>query len=359
MIAVLKPSQLLVLVREFIRAGLNLFVIGDPAIGKTAIVALGAKLEDADLVISNPSVEDPTVPAGMPWPSPDGKTVEFRPIGQVAKVLRATKKTVWDIEDLGHAPPQMQAAYMQWFLARELNGNRLPDCVSYVATSNERKQGMGVSGILEPVKSRFASIVKLVPDVDDWIDMFALQAGKEFIPPEMIAYHRFQKESSKVDGGVGALFEFVPSADIKNYPAPRTWANVGKIQTYTKMPPEIERVAIIGAVGPERGEEYLGFLRMFRALPKIERILENPDSEPVPTEPSTLYAVTAALAARANKENFAKVARYAERIREKNRGDIAALTILDATKRNPKLMQTDTFVKLMAGELGQLCGAAL
>jgi hypothetical protein len=57
---------------------------------------------------------------------------------------------------------------MQLILARRVNSFTLPDCVSFVAASNRRQDKAGVTGILEPVKSRFATILEVSPDLDDW-----------------------------------------------------------------------------------------------------------------------------------------------------------------------------------------------
>lgn len=336
------PQQLFELLTFAIPARKNVLIVGGPGIGKSSITEQAARHVGADHIISNPPVEDPTVVAGLPWPGAGEKEATFLPFGNMARAMRATKLTVWNLEDLGQAAAAMQAGYMQLLLAREVNGHKIPDCVTFVATTNRRTDRGGVSGILEPVKSRFKTIVELVSNLDQW----SLWAVAHDVAPEVIAYLRFQPES---------LNQFAPSADMTNSPIERNWVSVSD-WLKLGMPRAIEAAAFAGAVGEAEATKFGGFLQMYRELPSIDAILMGPDAQPVPTEPSVLYAVTAALAARANDKNFGRVARYAERIVEAQRGDMAALLIRDAARRKPELQQTPAFVKLMAGELGQLIG---
>jgi hypothetical protein len=338
------PQQLMELLTFAIPAKKNVLVVGSPGIGKSSITAQAAQQVDADIIISNPPVEDPTVPAGLPWPDANNGHAKFLPMGPTAQVLKATKLTVWNLEDFGQASAAVQAAYMQWLLAREVNGHKLPDCVTFVATSNKRTDRAGVSGILEPVKSRFATIVELVSNLDQWCQW----ALKNDIVPEVIAYLRFSPDS---------LNKFEATADMTNSPIERQWAKVSdwlKLQ----MPSAIEAAALAGAIGEGEAGQFLAFLKMYRELPSVDGIIMDPDNAKVPTDTSVLWAVATALAARANEKNFTNVARYAERLAEAGRGNFAALTIRDAMRRKPGLQQTPAFVELMVGELGALIGAA-
>ena len=107
-------------------------------------------------------------------------------------------------------------SFMQLLLARRVNGHALPEHVTFVAATNRRTDRAGVSGILEPVKSRFAAIVELEPNLDDWCQ-WAFTAG---VPAELIAFLRFRPD---------LLCKFTPSADLTNCPLPRTWAHVAQL----------------------------------------------------------------------------------------------------------------------------------
>jgi len=350
-----KPSQLFEILKAAFVKGLNVLVVGGPGIAKSSIVAQAARAVEADIVISNPAVEDPTNGAGLPWVSGDKKTATFLPFGQLAKVLGATKLTVWDLEDLGNASGAVQAGYMHWLLAKELNGHKLPDCVRMVATTNRRTDRTGVSGILESVKSRFAIIVELVPDLDEWSNWYVQQ---DFMSPEILAYLRATRAEAGPEDAVGMLYQFTPSADIVNCPLPRTWEHASRV-LQLGLSPAAEAAALAGAVGDKAATAFLGFRRMYRELPSLEGIIMDPDNAAIPDNLSALYAVSTGLAYMANENNFDQVAKYVQRMYNAGRGDFAVLCIRDATRKTPVLQQTPAFAIIMASEIGQLVvGAA-
>jgi hypothetical protein len=255
-------------------------------------------------------------------------------------ILKSTKLTAVVLDDLGQAAPAVQASWMQPILARHINDHRIPDSVTFIAASNRRIDRAGVSGILEPVKSRFGTIIELVPDLDDWCGW----AMDHDLPPDMIAFLRFRPE---------LLCDFQPSADLTNSPLPRTWNNAAKILSLN-LPREVESAAISGAVGEGASAEYLGFRRMYKELPSLDLIINDPDSQEIPKQPATLYAVVTGLASKTSKATFKSIARYAERLNESGHGEFAALLLRDSTRRNSDVMQTEEFIRLAAGALGEL-----
>jgi MoxR-like ATPase len=269
----------------------------------------------------------------------DGKAT-FYPFGEMSQALSATEPTVWLFDDLGQASPAVQAAKMQLLLARRVNGHVLPDCVTMIAATNRRVDRAGVTGILEPVKSRFVSIVELDADVDSW-SQWALRSG---IPAELIAFLRLRPE---------LLSAFRPSADLTQSPSPRTWHSVAKLQALN-LPPSIEAVAMAGAVGDGESSEYLAFKRMAAQLPSVDAILLAPAVAMLPTEPAALYAVSTALATRTNEQTIDRVITYLDRMISQQHAEFAVLTLRDAIVRCPAIQQTQAFIAAMCGQLGSL-----
>lgn len=344
----MKPSELSLVLASTIAARLPVLIIGGPGIGKTSIAKQACATADADLVVSHPALADPTDAKGFPWMRDGDKEAHFIPFGDTARVLRAKKLTAWLMDDLGQAPPSVQASYMPWLLERQVNGNRLPDHVVIIAATNRRTDRAGVAGILEPVKSRFAMIIELEPDLTDWCQ-WAIQ--QTFIPPELVAFLRFRE-------GDNLLYKFEPSADLKNCPTPRTWEWAGRI-LQLGLPPHLETGALAGAVGEGAATELVSFIQMYRQLPNIDAILMDPDKAMIPTQLSALYAVSTALASKANDRNFTRVAKYAQRMVDAGHGEFASMLLLDSVRRTPSIQQTPAFVKLTVGELGQLIGGAI
>ena len=335
------PQELADLLALTIPAHHPVLITGAPGVGKTQIVKQAAKLAGAKLIISHPVVEDPTDAKGLPMASPGDTEARFLPFGHLAEAMRATELTLWFLDDLGQANNSMQAAYMQLILGRELNGQKLPDHVTFVAATNRRVDRAGVSGILEPVKSRFVTIVELETDVQSWSG-WALDNG---IPAMGIAFLRFRSD---------LLSAFTPSADLTNSPMPRTWENLFKLEALG-FPPALEAKAFAGAVGQAAANEYITFRAMAKQMVNIDAILMNPDKAKIPTRPNELYATVVGLASRANDRTMQAIATYATRLFvEANKGEYAALLAKDSARREPSVVYTEAYTKLNAGPLGQL-----
>ena len=339
-LAKVSPRQLTELLAAFIGARMPLLVTGIPGIGKSNIVEQAAERAGAKLLISHPAVADPTDFKGLPWFEKGDESASFKPFGDFDVALKATEPTVWFFDDLGQAPMSVQAACMQLFLARRVNGHVLPECVTFVGATNRRTDRAGVTGILEPVKSRFDSIVELVPTLNDWKDW----AFDHDISATLIAFISYRQE---------LLAKFEASADLTNSPLPRTWAHVGKIEKLG-LSHAVETAAFAGAVGEAAAVEYIGFRKLAESITSIDEVLANPDKVAIPNEPSQLYATVVGLAGRADAKNFPRIAVYAERLVKAQYGEHAVLLVRDITRRDPKLAYTKTFVALNSGELGKL-----
>ena len=272
---------------------------GAPGVGKSDIVSNAAREAGAELIIFHPVVSDPTDFKGLPGIVND--KAEFLPYGELRKLLDATTPTIGFFDDLGQAPMSVQAAAMQLLLAREINGHKISDFVTFVAATNRREDKAGVSGLLEPVKSRFATIVQLDVDVDDWINW----ALNENLPVEVIGYIKNRPEM---------LHKFAASADLVNSPSPRTVANLASLFEM-KLPQEVELEVYTGAVGEPFAAEFLGFVKVYRDMIPPDMILLDPDNVAIPTnKPAVMYALCLALARKATENNFDRILRFSNRL---------------------------------------------
>ena len=337
----MRPTQLAQFLRAAIRAKHNILITSGPGIGKSSIVEQAAAAEDADLILSHPAVADPTDAKGLPWVSPDAQSATFLPFGDLAKAMKAEKPTVWFLDDFGQAMAATQSSFMQLLLAREVNGRRISDHVMFIAATNRRTDRANVQGVLEPVKSRFVSIVELTADLDDWTNW----AYAHNIPAEIVAFLRFKTE---------LLSACAPSADLTHSPTPRTGSNVAKLMALG-LPTDLQYEAIKGAVGEGAAGEFMAFLRLWAEMPNIDAILFDPSKGKIPEQPATLYAVVTALALRTDETTFARIGQYAERLAAASKGEVAALLVRDAIRHgDAKLQQSAAFAKLRVCPLGLL-----
>ena len=343
---VVNHTQLRELLTKYLPARMPLLITGMPGCGKTETVHSVTESLQYRMLLEHPAVADPTDYKGLPW-GLDGKTATFIPFANLAEAINSTEPTVWFFDDLGQATPAVQAACMQLFLARRINGHKLPDCITFVGATNRRVDRAGVTGILEPVKSRFDSIVELDTTIDDWCQW----AYANNIPATLIAFLRFKPDM---------LCQFSPTSDLINSPIPRTWYNLAKNERLG-LSQAVEAAAMAGAVGDGAALEYLAFRKMANSLVNLDAILMDPDKARIPSKPDELYATAIGLAARANSTNFARIAIYANRLNVEpvgkngtTHGEFAALMVRDALWRDEAIQNNDSFVRLMSGPLGQL-----
>jgi len=286
--------------RFMIRIKQNFLLVGAPGVAKTAVLELAAKAEEQKLIIFHPVISDPTDFKGMPaiMKVPDDAGVEtkflaqFVPFDNLKRLLTATEPTVAFADDLGQAPPMVQAAWMQLVLARKLDDKVVSDNITFVSASNRKEDKAGVSGILEPLKSRFASIIELVPDHEIWL-RWARSEGK--IHPYVRAFIQTR--------GINLLASFTPSNDMTNTPSPRTVEHVSKIM-WGKPDIDLRPALVAGAAGSAFATEFESFIRVVKNLPKISAIISTPDKCPVPphTEVSAQYAIVEAMLDHASKK---------------------------------------------------------
>lgn len=332
----MKPSELKTALVAAIRARLPILITGAPGIGKSDIVEQAAHESGAEIILSHPAVADPTDAKGLPWVVNGAAT--FLAFGELQRAIDATTPTVWFLDDLGQASPAVQASYMQLLLARRVNGHKLSQHVTFVSATNRRTDRSGVTGILEAVKSRFASILELEPDVNEWCTW----AIDRDLPPELVAYLRFQPDN---------LCKFQATNDLTNSPVPRTWSHVARIMEL-QLPQSLQFTMIAGAIGEGAATEFCAFLRMYAELPSIDQILIDPMTPAIPSNPAAMYAVATALAHRATTQNFPRIAQYVQRLVDAGKGEFGVLTIRDSMQRTPAITQTTAFVRLATGDLG-------
>jgi hypothetical protein len=323
------PNKLISVLTDAIKNKEQILIKGEPGIGKTEIIKQVAKNLDADLIVSHPAVSDPTDYKGLPVREASGDHATFLPFGETWRAIQATKLTVWFVDDLGQASESVQKALMQLLLGRRLNGHMLSDDVVFVGATNDVGQKSGVSGLIEPVKSRWTSIVKLDVSLDDWCQ-WALDNN---MPVELIAYLRTNSK---------ALSDFQPTRELTNSACPRTWSYVGKMLNRNVIDHELYS----GAVSAGHATEFLAFLDLAKNAPSLDAIIMNPKTEKVPKEPSLMYLVSAGLAMRADKKNFSRIFTYLERMPQAFR----VLCMRDAVQKNNQLSATDTFLAWMYKE---------
>ncbi len=320
----MRPAELKSFLVKALTHKLKVLIKGPPGCAKSDICEQAANEAGYRLMVSHPAVSDPTDYKGMPAITNGGKEAHFLPFGDLNEMIHAKEPLAVFFDDIGQAPHSVQAALMQLLLARRVNGHRISDHVVFIGATNDTSHRAGVQSILEPVKSRWDTIVEVAVNVDDW----CAWAFQNEVPAEVIAFIRFRPN---------LLHAFEPTRELVNTPSPRTVAAVGK---WVKA--GLTDLAVIaGAAGQAFASEFVGFLRVYEQLPTIDQILLDPERAPVPTNPSALFAVTTALVKRFTKQAARKVFTYSARLPK----EYEMCLIRDAQRVNPDLPTCKEFVE--------------
>jgi hypothetical protein len=320
----MKPSAIRQLLLQLAPAREPVLLVGQPGVGKSDIVTQVAATLDFDLIVTHPVVEDPTDYKGMPAvvSGAGGPTAEFLPFGELSRMLGATKPTLVMMDDLGQAPPAVQAAVMQLVLARRINGHRISDHVSFMAATNRREDKAAVTGLIAPLLDRFTTVLTMEFDLDEWITWGIDHA----MPPELLAFARLKP---------ALVNAFEPNKEMKKSPTPRSVAGLGRLVNLGVL----EYEALAGAAGQGFATEFLAFYRTWRSLPDRTEIYLNPDTAPVPEGPDVLYALMGCLSFAANPGNFEQTVRYLSRVP----AEFSVVCVKDAVARNKGLTNTRAF----------------
>jgi hypothetical protein len=162
--------------------------------------------------------------------------------------------------------------------------------------------------------------------MDDWCKWALAQ---DWMPTECIAFIRYRPSF---------LLDFRPTTNMTNSPSPRTVSKA--FRQYAKgIPRGCEYPLLEGAAGAGFAGEFLGFVRIFNSLPNPDMVLMNPKSYKVPTDAATLYALSGALAARANEENATRFFQAISRLPE----EFSILSVRDALGRKEELANVRDF----------------
>lgn len=322
----LTANELLEALLKAMPAKLPILIKGAPGVGKTDIVRTVKETLGWNWILSHPVVSDPTEAKGLGAiiDGEDGQKIAcFLPYGDLREAMTCTTPTIWFLDDLGQASPATQAAFMQLILSRSINGQKISDNIVFVAATNRRQDKAGVTSILEPVKSRFASIIELTADVDSWVD-WALDND---LVSDIIYWIKFRPQF---------LFTEEATNDIVNHPCPRTIANASKL-----IKAGLGNLKLLaGAIGETAAVDFLGFQRVIKNLPNMQQIVLEPMKAKVPEELASLYATVSALVDQVTVETFEAIAKYGSRLPK----EFYSLLMRGVVKRDPDFAETTTYI---------------
>jgi hypothetical protein len=324
----LKSSLVIESLKWSITAQRPLMLTGAPGIGKSSVVAQAvAQMPASKSAILGPghtvfangwelrdvrtTLLDAVDMRGLPtivkgkagtadralWAVPD-----WWPTDETVKAGLAAENGVVFFDELPAAAQSTQVACFQAILDRRLGEAPLAKGWAMLAAGNRLEDRAGAQRMPTPLANRFGHI-NMAVDFGDW-DKWALGAG---MYPGLVAFLRFRKD----------LLHIMPKAGEVSFPTPRTWAFASEVLV-SKPGKDVEYALIEAFVGQGPANECYSYIDMYRKLQatSIDAMLLNPSTATLPTDPSAMWAVSTALAERANVTNWANVITVLERLPE-------------------------------------------
>lgn len=307
---------------------MNILLVGSPGIGKTELLKAISKELDRSIMLKHPVVESPIDGKGLPVSGTINNelTADFIPYGDLKRMMNTTEPLIVLIDDLGQAVQSVQAVYMQLIQERAINGKRISDMVQFVAATNDKTHNAGVSGLITPLLSRFATIITLEADADSWID-WAIGAG---IDETLLAYIKMNPADVNT---------FDPkNKGLVNFSCPRTLENLNK---WIKL--GINNLEVWeGCVGSKVAINFKAFYDIKDTILKYLKDIENtPSSAPLINKADQLYFMVNVLAnkCKLGEDYFDNIVVYIRRLQTEYQASfMKAVTI-----KYPNLQKTKTF----------------
>jgi hypothetical protein len=322
----MKPSMLYEALLALIGERVPLHIWGACGVGKSQIVAQVADYLDLDFLDVRAVQLDPIDLRGLPRIVAD--STEWVP----PKFLPTSGKGILFLDELTAAPQMTQAGCYQLVLDRKLGEYKLPEGWVVIAAGNPATERGVHFSMPRPLRNRFVHL-DLEPDLTDWC-RWALKSG---VRSEVIAFLRFKPAS---------LHDADATSDQNAWPTPRSWEMASNVLKGLGKQSGIRNAAIEvqmleGTIGPGATAEFVGFLQLFRQLPSIDEILLNPETAPLPDEPSAQIAIATALGRAMTDQSVAKGTRYLDRMPTEMR----VLAMRDAAARDRAITHTSEFVR--------------
>jgi hypothetical protein len=323
----LKPRQFSKLLEKTIPNHIPIMVSSAPGIGKTQICQQVAKKLDHKLITIWLSTADPTDAAGLPTII-DGKA-QFVPFKHLVEIMDASKPTVVLLDDIGQSPQSVQAAFMNLINDRKVSNRKISKHITFLAATNRRQDKAAVNGVIEPLKSRFHTIVEMRPSVND----FVRWGVTNDLSPTLLAFCRYTDQDK--------LFNFDPTYDMTNSPSPRTIHHLSDL-IKLNLPDDIKLSAYSGAVGQQLADSYIAFEEIVKDLPDFRPVLFDPTNATLPDNPAILYAMLSQVVRHVDADNFKNVKIYADRLTNNACDEFATYLMTDIFNKYDYLIETET-----------------
>lgn len=331
-----------------VKARLVPFLKGSPGVGKSSIVAEIAENFNLKFIDFRLSQADPVDLNGFPTIDPVTKTASYVPMdvfpiastpfpikyeeekdsaGKVIKPAEYYDGWLLFLDEFNSASLAVQKATYKVVLDRMVGQHHLHKNVAMVCAGNLETDNAITSKLSTAMQSRLIHL-ELHTDPKEW----AAWAAKANIDYRITSFINFKPDALN-------MFQTMNKANsIENtFPCQRTWEFVHRIIKNITTLDSSHSELLGGAIGTGMAVEFIGFTKVFHDLPDIHDIINNPNSAKIPTEMSSVYAVTGLLSHNIDSKNAKSVLTYASRLPT----EFTVLTMQDSLRRKPELINNE------------------
>lgn len=301
--------------------------VGAPGTGKSQTIKSWCIEQSWQYFSFVPSFAKPSQIGGIQIPDIKNQTCEFLYIELMEKIFNANDRTIVHIQDLLQAPDTIAKQIMSLIEFREINGKKIPDCVSFVIDTNDPSHRAGAGTILGTTNNRCA-IIQWPVDTKGWL-IWALESGR--IAKEIILF-------------IHANPDFLCSKDVPRgftpYNTPRSWEKLSKALSggFTEFP------FVASFVGDEAASRFCPFLESLKDYGNLlAKIKVDPMTAPIfnPNDFDKVLGSIFILSNHFEKENVDKFVDYINRY---SNNEYTALLFELGVQVNPDSKETKKYV---------------
>jgi len=297
-------------------------LVGPPGVGKSARIEQWAANMGLRLLIEHPVISQSVDYRGLPAVV-DG-SAQWLPLGGLKAICDPkAPPTAVLLDDVGQAPPAVQAALMQLILARKLGDMHINENVTFLLASNRASDRAGVRPMLSALINR-VMVVEVFADAPAWANWAISQSD---IHPSVAAYARFRPD---------LFVNAVPDEPMQPYCTPRSLHFMGRL-----VRNGVSNIDMLGGwVGKATAADYSAYADSIDKIPSIESLLANPKAVKKIKDHGLLHAVAALASRHAERRSDAIVA-----LAEEMGGGWGLVTMSSAAAFHPEFKKTPAFVR--------------
>lgn len=302
------PRQMRRHVLRCIKAGVVPMVRSSPGIGKSSIIKSIAKEYNLHLIDHRLSTSTPEDLTGLPRFVDDrAEFVPFKglfPIESDAIPLNENGQPydgwILFLDEFNHASKAVQSACYKLILDRMIGQYKLHPNVVIVCAGNLDSDRAFVNAQSTAMQSRMAHL-EMEVSFPIWFDDVAM---KESYDSRLTAFLSWKPRY---------LMDFRPDHLEQTFCAPRTWEFVNRLIKNEEIDDEFAQL-LAGVITSGVAVEFVQFTKIFNNVVKLEDILKNPNSCPVPEDIGLSWATVSMMIDATTAANFDALGDYAERM---------------------------------------------